>query len=150
MNVDNDIVNYYVSQVGGGNGVYSGALYQRGHGIGGFLASLFKACLPIFKSRGMAIGKTLLSTGVDMMSDMQRDSSLRAAFQNRRGEAARKLKNNLITGQGYNTNRKRKASHSSSNIGLNNLAKKIKKTVKKKGTKKKTKLTKQLLKDIFS
>jgi hypothetical protein len=150
MNVDNDIINYYVSQVGGANGVYSGALYQRGHGIGGFLASLFKACLPIFKSRGLAIGKTLLSTGVDMMGDMQNNSSLRTAFHNRRGEAVQNLKNNIITGHGYNVTRKRKTSQSSLRSRVNNLAKKIKKSGKKKGSKKKPKLTKQQLKDIFS
>jgi hypothetical protein len=150
MNVDNDIVNYYVAQVGGANGVYSGSLYQRGQGIGGFLASLFKACLPILKSRGLAVGKTLLSTGVDMMGDMQNNSSLRGSFQNRRGEAMQKLKNNIITGNGYNGTRKRPASQSSLSNRLNNLAKKIKKSGKKKTTKKKTKLTKQQIKDIFS
>jgi hypothetical protein len=156
MNVDSDIVNYYVAQVGGANGIYSGAVYQRGHGIGGFLASLFKSCLPILKSRGLSVGKTLLSTGIDMMGDMQNNSSFRNAYQNRRDEAFQNIRNNIISGNGYNGTRKRKASQSSLTSCLNNLAKRVKKAAKKKPTKKrkapkkKTKLTKKQLKDIFS
>jgi hypothetical protein len=153
MNVDKDIVNYYISQVGGANGVYSGALYQRGQGIGGFLASLFRSCLPILRSRGLAVGKTLLNAGVDMMGDLQNDTPFRESYRNRRGETIGRLKDNIITGNGYNGSRKRKASQSSSRSRVSSVAKKktkkSPKTHKKKKDSKKKSLKKKI-KDIFS
>jgi hypothetical protein len=151
MNVDKDIVNYYVTQVGGANGVYSGALYQRGQGIGGFLASLFRSCLPILRSRGLAIGKTLLNTGIDMMGDLQKQTPIRESFRNRRGETIDRLRDNIVTGHGYNGSRKRKITHSSSRSRVSSVAKKkTKKNTKeaKKKTKKKT--IQKRIKDIFS
>jgi hypothetical protein len=153
MNIDKDIVNYYVSQVGGANGIYSGALYQRGQGIGGFLASLFKSCLPILRSRGLAVGKTLLNAGMDMMGDMQNQTSVRDAFKNRRGDTIDKLKENIITGNGYIRARTRKRAHSSSRSRPSKIAKKKKKNPKtarktKKSNSKKT--LKKKISDIFA
>jgi hypothetical protein len=152
MNVDKDIVHYYISQVGGANGVYSGALYQRGQGIGGFLASLFRSCLPILRSRGLAIGKTLLNTGVDMMGDLQNNTPIRESYRNRRGETIDRLRENIVTGNGYNGSRKRKNTHSSSRSRVSSVAKKIKTKKNPKEAKKKAKkkTIQKKIKDIFS
>jgi hypothetical protein len=128
-------------------------LFQRGQGIGGFLASLFKSCLPILRSRGLALSKTLLNTGMDMMGDMQDNVSLRTSFNNRKNETLSKLKNNVITGNGYKNTRKKKLSHSTTSRRVNNVvAKKRKKsTTKRKKTKTQQKKTlKKKFRDIFS
>jgi hypothetical protein len=105
-------------------------LYQRGQGVGGFLASLFKSCLPLLKKRGVAIGKTLLSAGTDMFDDLQNDMSLRSSFQNRKQETFDKLKRNVISGEGYKNGQKRKRSQSLSGSQANHSRKKPKTVAK--------------------
>jgi hypothetical protein len=155
MNIDKDIVDYYVAQVGGGNGIYSGALYQRGQGVGGFLASLFRSVIPILRRRGLAIGKTLLSTGSELLGDLQNDVGLKSSFQNRKQDTFEKLKKNLITGEGYKKARKRKLCQSQSESVAKHTTKKKKTLVKKTpGRKKKTtkriKNLKKKIKDFLS
>ena len=41
--------NYYLSQAGSGLPYYSGARYQRGHGLGSILGSLFRIAAPLAK-----------------------------------------------------------------------------------------------------
>ena len=44
-----DYQTYYSNQVGNGQFVYSGRRYQKGHGLGNLLGSLFRTALPMIK-----------------------------------------------------------------------------------------------------
>jgi hypothetical protein len=148
MNIDKDIVDYYVAQVGGGNGIYSGALYQRGQGVGGFLASLFRSVIPILRKRGLAIGKTMLNAGSELLGDLQNDVGVKSSFQNRKSETLEKLKKNIITGEGYNRTRKRKRPQSRTGTGVKHTSKRRKSSPTKK--RKKIKSLKKKIKDFLS
>lgn len=74
---------YYMRQTGRGSmPVYSGARYQRGHGIGNILGGLIRKVVPFIKDNVKTIGKNLLSTGADIAQDMIRGQKF--------GEAARR------------------------------------------------------------
>ena len=63
---------YYKHQIGGSGGidVYSGALSQRGHGIGGILGGLLRGITPMFKTLGSSVGKSLLNVGLGTLDDV--------------------------------------------------------------------------------
>jgi hypothetical protein len=146
MSGDPDLNAYYLNQVGGASGIYSGNLFQRGRGVGGFLSGLFRSVLPLLRRRGIALGKSLFSTGVDVLGDMQNDISLKSSYENRKVAALNKLKDSLITGNGYKNTRKRKLIHSSPSFRMNNI--RAAKKQKKQKSKKKKNISKGL-KDIF-
>lgn len=84
---------YYHQQAGGGIGaIYRGAAYQKGHGIGSFLGSLFRSVLPLLKSGAKAIGRETLKAGVNMFDDISHNQNFKEAFQNRAKEAGENLK----------------------------------------------------------
>jgi hypothetical protein len=140
--------------VGGANGIYAGALYQRGQGVGGFLASLFKSCLPILRKRGLAVGKTLLNTGVDIMQDMGDNVSFKESYKNHKRHTMDRLRNNVITGEGYKLTQKQKRNQLSSGIRSNTTSKRRKKTEKSKTNskpeKKKKAVSHRKKRDLFS
>ena len=65
---------YYKHQIGGSGGidVYSGALGQRGHGIGGILGGMLRGITPMFKTLGSSVGKSLLNVGMGTLDDVLR------------------------------------------------------------------------------
>jgi len=77
MDTHSALNNYYMQQAGGGQpSYYIGPSYQRGHGLGGIFASLFKAAMPVLKSvapvlkRGAkAVAKEAITTGAQIASD---------------------------------------------------------------------------------
>jgi hypothetical protein len=102
MTTEADIVQYYVNQAGSGVGaIYSGPLFQKGYGIGSFLGGLFRAVIPFFKSRGLAVGKQLFKTGVDVLSDMQQNQSFKNSLSNRKSDILHNVKDAVISGKGY-------------------------------------------------
>lgn len=105
---------YYDDQVTGSggavDGVYVGTEYQRGHGIGSFLGGLFRRALPLIKSGARTVGKEALRTGVNIVNDMQDDTTFRQALRNRALEAGLNLKRkatdkllSVMSGSGYKT-----------------------------------------------
>ena len=54
---------YYTNQVGCGQSIYTGILYQRGHGLDNLLGSLFRIVAPM-------LWKTAVSLGKDVMRSM--------------------------------------------------------------------------------
>jgi hypothetical protein len=137
MTSEEDIVQYYINQAGSGMGaIYSGPVYQKGYGIGSFLGGLFRAVIPFFKSRGVAVGKQLFKTGVDVLSDMQENKTFKDSLYNRKGDFLQNTKDAIITGRGYLRRNKIK----SSQLRVVNHQKKV---AKKKNTRKLSK------KDIF-
>lgn len=133
LSEEDAIIQYYVMQAGNGMGaIYSGPVYQRGYGIGSFLGGLFRAVLPILKSKGIAIGRNLFKTGVEVMGDLQNNKSLKTSIAERRNEFVDDMKKAVLTGKGYIRKKSKKRDHSPS---INNKSY----TIKKKKVAKKTK-----------
>ena len=61
---------YYAGQTGKGLPFYRGTVLQRGHGIGGFFAKLFRSAMPFLMSGAKTIGKEALRTGTMVANDM--------------------------------------------------------------------------------
>ena len=61
---------YYKRQSGGAMPVFVGRRYQRGHGLGSVLGSLFRKVVPFIKSNIGNVGRRLLSTGVNVAGDV--------------------------------------------------------------------------------
>lgn len=96
-----DYQNYYNAQIGGGNGigrVYTGAHYQRGHGgIGSWLSGLFRYVLPVFKDGAKAVGREVLNTGINVLSDVaMRNTPVRQSLRNRTRESVRNLERRAV------------------------------------------------------
>lgn len=102
---------YYDAQVGEGgiDHVFVGSPYQRGHGIGSFLAGLFRRALPLIKSGARSIGKEVLRAGVNIMDDVTTHHvPFKQAFRDRARETSGTLKrkaedkiDRLMQGSGY-------------------------------------------------
>ena len=152
---------YYLTQAGSGIGqVYSGTNFQKGHGIGSFLSSIFRSIVPLFKSGARAVGKEMLRTGGNIMHDIAMDTSPRESMKRRFGEAGDNIKNKLnnkldvLVGQGYKKRKitrkaQSKVARSSRRITKKGRAKtKKSKTKKKKTNKARKTLSKK--RDIFA
>ena len=59
---------------------YSGAAYQRGHGLGNLFRGLFRVALPVFKSK---LGRKIVSTGVGLAGDAFRGRNMKEAVKRR-------------------------------------------------------------------
>ena len=55
---------YYTNQVGGGQSIYSGRWYQRGHGFGNLLSSMFRTVAPMLRNTAVTLGNDVLRDGV--------------------------------------------------------------------------------------
>ena len=55
---------YYTNQVGGGQSIYTGIRYQRGHGLGNLLGSLFRTVASMLRKTVVSLGKDVLGYGV--------------------------------------------------------------------------------------
>src|SRR5271170_3066246 len=90
---------------------------QRGKGVGAWLSGLFRSAIPLFRSGGKAVGKQLLSSGLDMARDLAFNKvPLKQTFNRRMGEAGdalgEKFKDKIssLSGTGLGGCRKRKSS----------------------------------------
>ena len=82
---------YYARQSGHGLDYYQGTALQKGYGFGGLFRSLFRAAVPLFKSGAKAVGKQLFHSGVDVLNDVSRGESIKAAAKRRLKEAGQNL-----------------------------------------------------------
>ena len=55
---------YYTNQVGGGQSIYTGRRYQRGHGLGNLLYSMFRTVAPMLRITVVSLGKDAMRSGV--------------------------------------------------------------------------------------
>lgn len=86
---------YYNSQFGRGIGVYSGRVFQSGHGFGGALLGLMRSATPLLKT----VGKNLLRAGVSVAKDlMEGGTSLKQSVKNRGLDALKRVAGDLVTG----------------------------------------------------
>ena len=82
-------------QYGGGGGIefggFRGRRYQRGHGLGSVLGSLFKTILPAAKKVGKTVGKELLRTGAHVASDALAGENVGQSLERHSRKSAAKL-----------------------------------------------------------
>ena len=83
-----------------GHGKYFKAYsqYQRGHGVGSFLRSLFRSVLPLaksaipfVKSAGKAVAKQALISGTDLAGDILDGHSIKRAAKRRGRQAGKRI-----------------------------------------------------------
>lgn len=82
---------YYVGQAGNGMPYYQGLSLQRGYGIGGFFAKLFRGVLPFLKSGAKAVGKEALRTGTMVANDVLSGENFKTSLKTRTKESGKKL-----------------------------------------------------------
>lgn len=123
---------YYVQQAGRGVGpVYTGSPYQRGHGIGNFLSSIFRAVFPLVKSGAKVLGQEAVNTGFGILRDTISQKPIKESLKQRMREAGDNLmtkaekKIDQMHGSGYKRRRKRQ----SSTVSKKRLAKKQKRDI---------------------
>ena len=99
-----ELENYYAGQVGG-LPVFSGAPYQRGHGLGSLFRGLAKMAIPLLKKGAKRLGKEALSTGLAIGSDVMQGKNVKQAAKTRGREATRRV----LRGQGIKRKTQRKS-----------------------------------------
>lgn len=82
---------YYAGQTGQGLPYYQGTVLQRGHGIGGFFAKLFRSAMPFLISGAKTVGKEALRTGTMVANDVLSGESLKSSLKTRTKETGKKL-----------------------------------------------------------
>lgn len=87
---------YYLKQTGHGMPAFTGARYQRGHGLGNILRSLTKLAVPFLKKGASRVGKQALKTGMDIAQDAMQGHNIKAAAKKRVSQGLKQL----ITQQG--------------------------------------------------
>ena len=74
---------YYLNQAGRGYPVYTGTRYQRGHGLGSIIGSLFKSAVPLLKRGAKTLGRKALKTGLNLASDIMEGQNVTQATKSR-------------------------------------------------------------------
>ena len=104
---------YYCSQVGSGGPYFHGVPFQRGYG---FFGDLKRYITPLALKAGSYLGKRLLETGKNVISDVASGSTFRDSAGNRIKETSKRIKKdvfeNLQHGKGIKRKRNRKACQS--------------------------------------
>lgn len=80
------IEDYYAGQTGKGLPYFKGAVLQKGYGIGGFFAKLFRSAMPFLFSGAKAIGKEALRTGTRVANDVLSGENFKASLKTRAKE----------------------------------------------------------------
>lgn len=151
---------YYLAQAGTGGSFYSGPIYQRGAGslqrgagIGSFLGGLIRRILPILRKGTIAVGKEVINSGSNFMTDIGNNVDPKTALKKRSAEAVSNLTKKVMQGSGYKRRASTKKPHSVKAVQASKkrkiVKKKKKKIVQQKHKKKSAKKTKKC-KDIFT
>jgi hypothetical protein len=90
--------NYYMHQVGRGYPVYVGTRYQRGHGLGSIIGSLFKSAVPLLKRGVKTLGRESLKTGLSLALDVMEGQNVRQAAKSRLKSTGQNLLQKAIIG----------------------------------------------------
>jgi len=94
---------YYANQqVGRGMPVYSGALRQKGHGLGNVIGGLFRHILPF-------LGRAAVSTGSNIVGDLISGKRMRETMKTRIPEGIKSLASSVVnqSGSGYRKRKRR-------------------------------------------
>ena len=95
---------YYLKQTGRGMAAFTGAQYQRGHGLGNMLRSLTKFALPFLKKGAKAVGKQAKKTGMNIAQEVMLGQNIKKAAKRHLSQGL----TDLITQQGRGQPRRRK------------------------------------------
>ncbi len=83
---------YYTRQTGAGAvPVFSGAMWQRGHGLGNLFAGLARAAVPLLGKFAGAVGKKALTTGTRLAGDILAGKNVKKAVKRRATSAGKDL-----------------------------------------------------------
>ncbi|KMQ82657.1 hypothetical protein RF55_22253 [Lasius niger] len=82
---------YYAGQTGHGMPFYQGTTIQRGYGIGGFFAKLFRSAMPFLVSGAKTVGKEALRAGTQVASDVLSGQNFKTSLQTRAKESGKVL-----------------------------------------------------------
>ncbi len=95
-----EFFNYQTGGGGVGKGVgriFVGSPYQRGHGgIGSFLAGIFRKVLPLLSSGAKVVGQEALRAGINVVSDMAKNTPVNESLRNRIRESGVNLKRKAV------------------------------------------------------
>ena len=78
-------------QYGEGLPVFMGARRQRGYGLGGVFANLFRSAVPMLKKGALALGKQALATTGQVIGDVVQGKSLKESVKARGKQSGKKL-----------------------------------------------------------
>lgn len=82
---------YYTGQIGNGLPYYKGAVLQKGYGIGGFFAKLFRSAMPFLVRGAKTVGKEALRAGTMVANDMLSGEDFKTSFKQRTKESGKTL-----------------------------------------------------------
>lgn len=83
---------YYMGQVGSGqSGIFIGSKNQKGHGFGSMLSGLFRSAAPILKKGLASFGKSALSTGLSIATDVLDGRNARESARQRVSEGIKNM-----------------------------------------------------------
>jgi len=71
---------------------FHGARIQRGYGIGSFIKGIFRSAIPLVKQGARTVGKTALTSGLNVVRDVLAGRDLKSAALSRANEAKDQLK----------------------------------------------------------
>ena len=91
---------YYLKQAGRGYPVYAGTHYQRGHGLGSIIGSLFKSAVPLLKRGAKTLGHEALKTGLNLALDVMEGQNVKQAAKSRLKSTRQNLLQKAIIGVG--------------------------------------------------
>ena len=96
---------YYV-----GNGLphYQGSALQKGYGIGGFFAKLFRSAMPFLVRGAKVVGKEALRTGTQVANDLLAGENFKSSLRTRAKESGKVLARKAVDGMLGRGIRKRK------------------------------------------
>ena len=95
---------YYLNQTGRGMAAFTGARYQRGHGLGNMLRSLTKFALPFLKKGAKAVGKQAMRTGMNIAQEVMLGQNIKKAAKRHLSQGLTEL----VTQQGRGQPRRRR------------------------------------------
>lgn len=105
--IDDIYSEYYLNQAGSGFGsVYSGSVYQKGHGIGSYLGGLFRCVFPLLRNGSTVLGSELMKSGVNILSDISRNEDPEVVIKKRGKETINNIGQIIgekMFGKGYTT-----------------------------------------------
>ena len=89
---------YYTNQVGGGQSIYTGRRYQRGHGLGNALGSRFRTVAPMLRKTTVSLGNDVLRSGVSAgsraLTDIVAGAPVKKSIKRQRQLVNKRLKPN--------------------------------------------------------
>ena len=83
--------NHYADQIGNGLPHYQGMSFQKGYGIGGFFAKLFRSAMPFLVRGAKTVGKEALRTGTLIANDVLSGENFKESAKTRAKAAGKTL-----------------------------------------------------------